>query len=329
MQEFRYSGHGDALPQLLASNRPMVIRGLVADWPIVAAARQSDRAFATMLAGWDNGTAVDALVMPPEAEGIVGYSADGSHFNFSHQRASVTQGLHKLLQLPESDGTGVALQSAPVERCVPGFLEQHAVPWLSDGIKPRIWLGNRVTTPAHFDEYHNIACVACGARRFTVFPPDQVGNLYIGPLDYAPTGAAISMARLDRPDDPRFPRLREALEHALVADLEPGDAIYMPPMWWHHVASLKKLNALVNYWWKQEQGSGLVPNTRIGGLLHAILLYKSLPPAERKAWRVLFEHYVFSDEDPAAHIPAERRGWLGELDVEQSGKLLEAIRRYL
>jgi hypothetical protein len=192
-----------------------------------------------------------------------------------------------------------------------------------------VWIGNQVTTPAHFDEFHNIACVACGGRRFTLFAPEQVRNLYVGPLDFAPTGAAISMARLDRPEDPRFPRLKLALAQAQVADLAPGDAIYIPPMWWHHVTSLGKLNALVNYWWRKEQGAGLVPQTRLGGLLHCILLFKSLPAAERAAWRELLDHYVFGDEDPAAHIPEARRGWLGELDAEQSGKLLERIRRYL
>ena len=121
---------------------------------------------------------------------------------------------------------------------------------LDPAIQPRLWIGNRVTTPAHFDEFHNVACVVCGSRRFTLFPPAQVRNLYIGPLDFAPTGAAISMARLDRPDDPRFPLLRMALAEAQVAELQPGDAIYIPPLWWHHVASLGRLNALVNYWWK-------------------------------------------------------------------------------
>ena len=329
MEEFHFTGQGDALESIVARERPLIIRGLVKHWPIVAAAAQSEVAFAKMLAGFDNGTPVDALVMPPGEEGAVGYSADGSRFNFDHYRASVSQVLGKLLKLDELDAPGVAMQSAAIAACMPGFLDQHAVPLLSEQIKPRLWVGNRVTTPAHFDEYHNIACVVCGARRFTLFAPEQVGNLYIGPLDYAPTGAAISMARLDRLDDPRYPRLKLAMEHALVADLAPGDAIYIPPMWWHHVASLNKLNALVNYWWKRESSSGLVPQTRLGGLLHAILLYKSLPPSERDAWRVLFDHYVFGQDDAAAHIPPSRRGALGELDAEQSAALLETIRRYL
>ncbi|RDI98185.1 cupin-like domain-containing protein [Dyella solisilvae] len=330
IEEFRYDGQADALEQILGAERPLVIRGLVRHWPLVAAANVSNQAFADAVTAIDNGTVVDALLMPPEAEGIVGYRGEAEAFNFSHHRVSVTQGLQRLLQFAgQDDAPGIALQSAPVAHCMPAFLDSHVLPLLDAAIKPRLWIGNRVTTPAHFDEYHNIACVACGARRFTLFPPEQVRNLYIGPLDFAPTGAAISMARLDRLDDPRFPRLKTAMEHALVAELAPGDAIYMPPMWWHHVASLGPLNALVNYWWKPSQGEGLVPNTRLGGLLHAVLLFKSLPPAERAAWRELFDHYVFGDEDPAAHIPEARRGWLGKLDAAQSAKLLERIRQYL
>jgi hypothetical protein len=330
IETFHYEGQPDALEAIVGGGRPRIIRGLVANWPLVQAARESDRSFAAQLMAADNGSPVDALLMPPEAEGVVGYRGDAEAFNFTHHRASVTQVLQRLLQFADAaDAPGMALQSAPIAGCLPGLLEHHAMPLLDEAVKPRLWIGNRVTTPAHFDEYENIACVVCGVRRFTLFPPEQVRNLYIGPLDFAPTGAAISMARLDQLDDPRYPRLHEAMAHAQVAELEPGDAIYIPPMWWHHVASLGKLNALVNCWWKRTHGSALAPNTRLGGLLHCILLFKSLPAAERAAWRELLDYYVFDDEDPAAHIPAERRGWLGELDEEQSRKLLERIRQYL
>ncbi|AHX13814.1 transcription factor [Dyella jiangningensis] len=330
IEEFRFDGQPEALEALVAGARPRVIRGLVKHWPLVAMGRQSEQAFASHLIAHDNGTTVDALVMPPEAEGVVGYRGDVEAFNFSHYKVTVTQVLQRLLaSIDQDQAPGIALQSATIAGCLPKLLAEHAVPMLDPAIPPRLWIGNRVTTPAHFDEYQNIACVVCGVRRFTLFPPEQVRNLYVGPLDFAPTGAAISIARLDRPDDPRFPRLKLALEHALVAELEPGDAIYIPPMWWHHVASLGKLNALVNYWWKPPQGKGLVPNTRLGGLLHAILLFKSLPEPERAAWRELLDYYVFGDDDPAAHLPEEKRGWLGELDAEQSMKLLERIRQYL
>ena len=48
-------------------------------------------------------------------------------------------------------------------------------------------------------------------------------------------GQPISMVDLDDPDFERFPKFREALRHALVAELEPGDAIYIPALWWHGV----------------------------------------------------------------------------------------------
>jgi hypothetical protein len=201
------------------------------------------------------------------------------------------------------------------------------MPLLAADIQPRLWMGNRVTTPAHFDSSYNIAVVVCGRRRFTLFPPEQVSNLYVGPLDFAPTAAAISLARLDASADPRYPRLKDALAQAQVAVLEPGDAIYMPPLWWHHVASLERLNALVNYWWRSAAFPGHVAEPPQDALMHCILALKSLPPAERAAWKTLLDHYVFADEDPAAHIPPALRSVLGPLTPELVAKLKRLIRR--
>jgi len=93
----------------------------------------------------------------------------------------------------------VAVQSALIADCLPGFLADHAMPLLPATIAPRIWIGNRVTTPTHFDESNNIACVVAGRRRFTLFPPEQIANLYIGPIDFAPTGTPISLVNLPDP----------------------------------------------------------------------------------------------------------------------------------
>lgn len=330
IEEYRDTDQPLVLADLVARGRPLVIRGLCRDWPMVAWARQSDTAFAQGLAKLDNGSEVDALLMPAGENGVIGYNADFDGFNYAHHRVTITQGLQRLAHYSRQENPpGLALQSALVSACLPGLLDDHAVPFLDRTIPPRIWIGNKVTTPAHFDEYHNVACVVCGVRRFTLFAPEQVRNLYVGPLDFAPTGAAIGIARLDRPDDPRFPRLKDALAEAQVADLHPGDAIYIPPMWWHHVESLARINALVNYWWKPVPATGQAPNTALGCLMHCILTFRSLPPAERAAWKGLLDYYVFGDEDPAAHIPAGRRGILGSLTHEQLAAFRETIRRYL
>lgn len=319
-----------SLEALMGSHEPRVLRGLCRDWPIVAAARASDTAFAQALAAYDNGTPVDTLRMPPEADGIVGYREDFAAFNYDRYRVSVTQVLQRLAAASrEARPPGIALQSALIPSCMPGFAEAHPLPLLEPSIAPRLWIGNRVTTPVHFDEYHNIAVAIAGRRRFTVFPIGQIANLYIGPPDFAPTGAAIGIARLDRPDDPRYPRLREALAHARQAELEPGDAIYLPPLWWHHVESLEALNALVNYWWRPAPHDRYGADTALGALMHAILTFRNMPPELRAAWRTVFDHYAFDEEPPGRHLPAERRGLLGEITPELAAELKRRIKDYL
>jgi Cupin-like domain len=315
---------------LMALDRPLVIRGLARDWPLVRLAQGSDTAFAEGLAALDNGAPVDTLLMPPEAEGVIGYNAALDGFNYEHYRIPLTLGLQRLASYSRVDHPpGLAIQSASIAACLPGFLEHHALPLVGADVEPRLWIGNCVTTPTHFDSQHNIACVACGRRRFTLFPPEQLPNLYIGPLDFAPTSTMIGMARLDRPDDPRFPRLKLALAAAQVAELHPGDAIYMPPLWWHHVESLERLNALVNYWWLSVDEAGYTTGHALSALYHAILAFRALPPTEKAGWKKLVEHYAFDEGDPLEHLPEERRGVLGARTPKVLERLRELAKRYL
>ncbi|MDO1530571.1 cupin-like domain-containing protein [Fulvimonas sp. R45] len=331
IEEYRPDGDRPfGLDDVVGRERPLVIRGLVRDWPIVQLARQSDTAFAQRLAQLDSGADVSTLMIEPEADGIIGYTPDLEGFCYRHFKVPLTLGLQRLASYSRREhAPGLVIQSAPVRECIPGFLDEHALPFLDPVVEPRLWIGNRVTTPTHFDSQHNIACVVCGTRRFTLFPPEQLPNLYIGPLDFAPTGAAISMARLDRPDDPRFPRLKQALASALVAELHPGDAIYMPPLWWHNVDSLERLNALVNYWWSPVQVEGFTTGHARAALYHCLLAFRALPPTERADWKRLLDHYVFGGEDAIAHIPEPRRGVLGPLTPETVEQLKQGARQNL
>ena len=62
-----------------------------------------------------------------------------------------------------------------------------------------LWMGSKTNVAAHFDSSDNIACVIHGKRRFTLFPPDQIKNLYIGPLDRTPAGQSISLVDFEKP----------------------------------------------------------------------------------------------------------------------------------
>ena len=156
--------------------------------------------------------------------------------------------------------------------------------------------------------------MAAGRRRFTLFPPEQIGNLYMGPLDFNPAGQAISMVDLARPDLERYPRFAEALAHAQVAELDTGDAIFIPSMWLHDVEALAPFNVLVNYWWRQSPAWMDTPQNT---LMHALLSMRELPPEQRAIWKGLFDHYVFaSDGSEAAHLPPAARGILAPLDAD-------------
>ncbi len=183
------------------------------------------------------------------------------------------------------------------------------------------WLGNKTRVSAHFDFPDNVACVVAGKRRFTLFPPEQVDNLYIGPLDRTPSGQAISLVDFANPDFERFPKFADALDAAVSYEMDPGDAIFVPSMWWHHVEGLSDFNLLVNYWWCNSPPSMGSPTT---ALLHAILSVRDLSDRQREAWRKLFDHYVFdADESVYSHIPEAGRGCLSPLD-ENSARQLRA-----
>ncbi len=304
---------------------PAVLRAVAAHWPAVQAACRSPEDGAKYLAERDSGTPVDALLMRPEEQGRIFYREDMSGFNFVRNQLPLTQVLEQVFRYASFENPPrIAVQSAPVRECLPGFEQHNRLDLVDASVAPRIWFGNRVTTPAHFDESENIACVIAGRRRFTLFPPEQVANLYVGPLDFAPTGTPISMMSLHEPDLQRYPRFADALAAASSADLEPGDAIYIPTLWWHHVESLLPFNVLVNYWWRPAAnlaGSA----SALPALLHAILQFRHLPPEQRKAWGAIFQHFVFNEGDPAEHVPAARKGVLGEISEERARQVRNFI----
>jgi hypothetical protein len=135
-----------------------------------------------------------------------------------------------------------------------------------------------------------------------------VANLYPGPFELTPAGPTISMVDFDAPNLERFPRFATALDHALTAKLGPGDAIYIPYLWWHHVRSTAGVNLLINYWWSPPSATFGHP---MEALIHAIGAIRGLPDHSRAAWESMFAHYVFNGEPIASHLPDAQQGILG------------------
>ncbi|MGL4575784.1 MAG: cupin-like domain-containing protein [Burkholderiaceae bacterium] len=314
--------------EVLARYEPVVLRGVVHDWPAVQAARTSDAALSAFLLRFANDAAVDAVMVPPKHSGRLAYAEDLRGFTFLRNQVTLPQVLEMLARYARfADSPALAMQSAPASICAPRWAEHHVMPLLDAAVTPRLWLGNAIITPTHFDESANIACVVAGQRRFTLFPPDEIGNLYVGAIGQGPTGTPISLVDLDAPDFERYPRFTHALARARQATLDPGDAIYIPPLWWHHVASTQPLNLLVNYWWSTSE---LAAPSGMDALLHALLALRACPAPQRQAWQAIFAHWIFhADEDTAAHLPAYAQGVHGPMTAALAEQIRVLLREKL
>jgi len=307
-------------PEVLESTEPLVLRGLVAHWPMVNAARESADAAANYLLGFYKDATVGAMLGAPEIEGRFFYNEDLSGFNFKSVKITLDAVLAEIArQAGNARPPAIYVGSTTIDTALPGFRAHNDLDFGARNPLVSIWIGNRTRIAAHHDLPDNLACVVAGHRRFTLFPPEQLANLYVGPLDFTPAGQAISLVDFAKPDHARFPRFEQALANARVAELGPGDAIFIPSMWWHHIESLDDLNVLVNYWWRQ---SPAYMDSPIAALMLALLTVRDLPPAQRDAWSNLFDHYVFeADEQTAAHIPEGGRRSLGKFTDEMAREL--------
>ena len=302
---------------LARAGEPVRLAGLVAHWPAVAAGSNSPASLNAYLKTLDQGAPVPVMEAPAAGGGRFGYGPDLREFSFTKRQRPLGETLDRVERGVGRDGAPViAIQMLPLAERLPGFLRHNPMPLLPAGAEPRLWLGGPVRTQIHNDPDHNLACVLAGRRRFLLFPPEQVANLYIGPPDRPPP---LSLVDPEAPDLDRFPRFADALAAARIAELGPGDALLLPKYWWHHVTSRDPYNAMVNYWW------GSVPrgleNAR-DCFLTALLAIRGLPPAERRYWQAMFATHVFDETgEGAAHIPPALRAWLGDMSPHERAAL--------
>ena len=316
---------GGGVEALLAADRPVVLKGLALDWPLVAAGLDSPARAADYLKSFYGGKPVVGYTGKPGIGGRFFYDDNVTAMNFDAARVPLDAYLDRILaHLDDADPPSFYVGSTDVDTYLPG-LRDHNPLALDDAafrtLSPLIgiWIGNRTIASTHYDMSNNIACCAVGRRRFTLFPPDQISNLYPGPLEPTPGGQVVSMVDLRAPDLERYPRFANALAAAVVADLEPGDVLVYPALWWHNVEALDRFNVLINYWWNP---SPRFMDTPMNTLLHALISLRDRPDTEKAAWREMFDYYVFGPADRAgAHLPEAARGPLGPLDASEARRL--------
>lgn len=311
---------------IIQSNEPLILKNLIADWPLVKAANESNRAIMDYLSGFYNGRPTVVCKLKPEANGRLFYDESLTLLDYSSYKGRIDDTLEAIYQgFNDQAPDGYYIASNIVNTHLPGLRDENdiVIPRVvDDTANPEtvsIWLGTATIASCHYDALDNIACCVAGKRRFTLFPPDQVENLYPGPLEPTPGGQAISLVDFDAPDFDRFPRFQDAISSAQVAELEPGDALFLPSMWWHHVQSLAPFNVLVNYWWAD---APRYMTSGMNALYAAMLGIRDKPKHERIGWKRLFDYYIFDGPNPSSHfLPDEAKGLLGPLDENSARKL--------
>jgi len=305
---------------LFNSNQPVVIRGLVDDWPLVQASSSSIEDLISHILCYYEGDRVLAFASTSESGNKFTYANTETKKSFSEMETTLDLLLETILELKNKENPSTAyMGSTSIDYVLPGLSKDNDFKINNESPIKSIWIGNSSIVPPHFDVPDNIAFVCSGKRKFTLFPPDQVKNLYIGPLEFTPAGQPISLVDIYNPDLSKFPKFEAAKNHGKSAELLPGDAIFIPSLWWHQVESFGPLNVLVNYWWRN------VPSymgNPMDALMHSILSVRDLPQHQKDNWINMFKHYVFDYENKNFdHIPNDIHGAVGDIDDNLAKKI--------
>ena len=299
---------------------PTVFKGFCSEWKLTKHAKNSNNALIAYIKTFSNNTYVGVNVGEPSIKGNFGYNENMEALNFQRFEAPMNEVLDQIANTAgNTNAPSIYIGSALVSDCLPDLEDTRKVNMPGKLNAPdcltKIWIANRSRAACHQDMNENLACCVAGRKRFVLFPPDQIKNLYPGPLEFTPAGPSISLVDINNPDLTKFPRYEEALKQAQVAELEPGDAIYIPYLWWHDVTNTADLNVQINYWWNQEGTNTIAEKL---ALYHSIVELKHLPPARKNALKAQLEYYAYDDSTISSeHIPATLAGVSNKLSIEQ------------
>ena len=186
---------------ILKSNHPVVIRGIVSDWPIVKKSSDSIEKINEYLLYFYESDRIIAFASKPEAGNKFTYCQNNNQMSFEQLESTLDLVLDTINQSQNlSNPATIYMGSTTLDYVLPGLDNDNNF-FIGD-VNPlkSIWVGNRTIVPPHFDVPDNIAFVCAGTRKFTLFPPSQLENMYIGPLELTPEAQTISLVEIENTD---------------------------------------------------------------------------------------------------------------------------------
>lgn len=138
--------------------------------------------------------------------------------------------------------------TSPISDVAPGILQEmkgfeslHASNsnTMLDPRGPSLWMGSSGSaTQAHYDVADNVIVQLFGTKRIRCYSPKEASALHVFP-DAHPR-ARKSQVNFDRPDYDTHPNFSTLPAPAIDVTLLPGDALFIPAFWFHHVEADKQ-----------------------------------------------------------------------------------------
>lgn len=220
--------------EIIPAGKPVILKGIVKDWNAVDAATAGNSDISNYLVDQATAQPVSIFRGNSDIEGRYFYDESLKGFNFDRAELPFKSFFNELLTLEnQASSSGLYMGAQFIAQVFPNLASSFALPLVPSGTQPRIWIGNQSVVSTHFDTDRNIACVVAGKRQFTLFPPQQIANLYPGPIEHNMAGPQVSLPNPEAPDLEKYPKFELAQPHGMTAELNPGDGIYIPPLWWH------------------------------------------------------------------------------------------------
>ncbi|KAF8897538.1 Clavaminate synthase-like protein [Infundibulicybe gibba] len=152
-----------------------------------------------------------------------------------------------------------------------------------------LWIGDsRSSTSIHSDPYENVYTVIRGRKHFTLVPP--TGGWCLREREYPhavfarespgsklepiPSSADTPAVRWASITNPHLPGALPSDVHPIHITLSPGDTLYLPAGWWHHVRQSHGITVAVNWWYDMEMRG-------MSWVLLSFLRIKDVPPGNR------------------------------------------------
>ncbi|MEH2354885.1 cupin-like domain-containing protein [Nostoc sp.] len=152
----------------------------------------------------------------------------------------------------------------------PGYLNRNPLVQFWFGYSSKDFTS---TTALHFDAAHNTFVQIRGRKRILLFPPSNYLSFYPPLKDNSGFGHH-SKVNPDIPNLELFPKF--PWEEKIEVILQPGEMLYIPPFWWHHVTAVDE-NISLSFFYDIEMGDILKQKNLLSTIFNIVphYLYRS------------------------------------------------------